>query len=84
MKGFRRSELGVAPQDGGGSLVIVLPNRPAAKAGLHQGDAVREVSRRLAKSAAEFKSLVSNSYHSNLLLTNRGGHAVFIAVDRNA
>jgi serine protease Do len=68
---------------GGTSGVVVAEVNPAsaaARAGLKQGDVILEVNRHAVKNEAEFEAAVRNSKDGTLLLVNREGHTVYLAV----
>ena len=59
----------------------VDPSSPAADSGLRKGDVIQEVNHQPVKNAAEFEAAMSKSEKSGtLLLVNRGGTTVFVAL----
>jgi serine protease Do len=59
----------------------VDPNGPAADAGLEQGDVIQEVNRQAIRSASDLTNAVAKSGNRPpLLLVNRGGQRVYVAV----
>ncbi|MCU1336567.1 MAG: peptidase [Bryobacterales bacterium] len=58
----------------------VSPASAAASAGLKQGDVITEVNRHAVKNVAEFEAAVRNSKDGTLLLVNREGHTIYLAV----
>ncbi len=59
----------------------VDPSSPAADSGLRKGDVIQEVNHAPVKNAAEFEAAMSKSEKTGtLLLVNRGGTTVFVAL----
>jgi serine protease Do len=75
-------QLGLQPTQKGVVVTDVDGSSPAAAAGLHRGDVILEVNRKPVTSASEFERLVHESSTSGtLLLVNRGGGTLFIAIE---
>ena len=76
--------VGVAVADGperGAVVTEVLPNSPAARAGLRRGDKIRKVGQREVESAKEFTSAVSSVQGDIALLVERGGRTSFVLIE---
>jgi serine protease Do len=58
----------------------VDPSSEAAEAGLHRGDVIQEVNHKQVKNTSDFEKAMSNSKDENLLLVNRNGSTMFLAV----
>ncbi|HXB70126.1 MAG TPA: PDZ domain-containing protein [Candidatus Acidoferrales bacterium] len=58
----------------------VGPSSPAAEAGLRRGDVIQEVNRKPVKSTADFERAVAGSKAGTLLLVNRHGSTMYLAV----
>ncbi len=58
----------------------VDPDSKAAESGLKRGDVIQEVNHQPVKSAADFERAIRNSKDDALLLVNRQGSTLFIAV----
>ena len=58
-----------------------LPDGLAADAGLQQGDVIEEVNRQPVRSQSDLQNAIGKSVgHPALMLINRGGQRVYIAV----
>ena len=70
------------PEATKGAVVTgVDPSSPAADSGLRKGDVIQEVNHQPVKNAAEFEAAMSKSEKSGaLLLVNRGGTTLFVAL----
>jgi serine protease Do len=74
-------ELGLPPSATGVVVTGVDPSSPAADSGLRRGDVIQEVNHRAVKSASDFEKAVRDSSgDQTLLLVNRQGNSLFIAV----
>jgi serine protease Do len=58
----------------------VDPASQAASAGLQKGDVIQQVNRRPVTNAEEFAAAVRHSGGESLLLVNREGNRIFLAV----
>jgi serine protease Do len=68
--------------DGTNGVVVtdVDPGSHAADAGLRKGDVIQEVNHQRVKSVSDFERAVGNSKDTALLLVNRLGNTLFVAV----
>lgn len=73
-------ELGISPTTSGVVVSDVDPNSPAADSGLRPGDVIQEVDRKPVKNVADFNRAVRSSGKNPLLLVNRGGNTLYVAV----
>jgi serine protease Do len=58
----------------------VDPSSPAAAAGLQKGDVIQQVNRKPVANPGEFAAAVRHAEGESLLLINREGHKIFLAV----
>ncbi len=58
----------------------VDPASQAADSGLHRGDVIQEVNHKPVRNKAEFEAAVRNAGKNPLLLVDRGGNTLFVAV----
>jgi len=73
-------QLGV-PADAAGVVVTkVDPSSAAADAGLQRGDVIQEVNRKPIHNASDFEAAMRNSKDQTLLLVNRQGSTMYVAV----
>jgi serine protease Do len=61
-------------------VTSVDPASPAAAAGLHEGDVIQEVNRKPVTNSQEFSQALRRSNGDSLLLVNRQGQKIFLAV----
>lgn len=61
-------------------VTSVDPSSAAADAGLHRGDVIQEVNRQAVRNTTDFERAVRNSKDQTLLLVNRNGNTLFVAV----
>ncbi|MBM4121325.1 MAG: DegQ family serine endoprotease [Nitrospira sp.] len=75
-------ELGIAAKTSGVLIVRVAPGSQADRAGLAQGDVIREINRQPVKSTQEFEKIASGLKKDQgvLVLINRRGASLFISV----
>jgi serine protease Do len=73
-------QLGLPPSAKGVVVTDVDPASPAASAGLKEGDVIQEVNRQPVANSDDFARAVKKSNGGSLLLVNRGGDKVFLAV----
>jgi serine protease Do len=77
--GIRR-ELNLPAGAVGVVVTEVSPSSSAAAAGLRPGDVIQEVNRQAVRSAADFERALSKAGSNPLLLVNRRGNTLFLAV----
>ena len=58
----------------------VSPSSEAADAGLRRGDVIQEVNHKPVKNTSDFEHAVGNSKEDTLLLVNRNGSTMYLAV----
>ena len=58
----------------------VRTSSPAAEAGLRRGDVIQEVNRTPVKNASDFERSLANSKEETVLLVNRNGSTLYLAV----
>jgi len=75
-------ELGLSGKIQGVLVTEVDPDSPVARAGIVQGDVIREINKQPVKSVQEFEKAVSNLRKDQqaLMLINRRGASLFISV----
>ncbi len=73
-------ELGVPSGTAGVVVTDIDPSSPAAQSGLKRGDVIQEVNRQPVRSTSEFERAVRNSKDETLLLVNRQGSTLYLAV----
>jgi serine protease Do len=74
------SELGLPAGTRGVVVTDVRASSAAAEAGLRRGDVIQEVNRQPVKNTADFEHSVANSKDETLLLVNRKGNTLYLAV----
>ena len=74
------SQLGLPTTTKGVVVTDVDPASQAAAAGLHKGDVIQQVNRKPVTNADEFAAAVRHSGGESLLLVNREGNKIFLAV----
>jgi len=74
------NELGLPPGSQGVVVTEVRASSPAAEAGLRRGDVIQEVNRKRIKNTSDFESSVADSKEETLLLVNRHGSTMYLAV----
>ena len=72
--------LGVPSNTQGVVVTNVDPASHAADAGLQQGDVILQVNHKPVKNTSEFERALNSSSQENLLLVNRNGSTMFLAV----
>jgi serine protease Do len=75
-----RHQAGVPAGTTGVVVTDVSPSSPAATAGLRPGDVIQEVNRKPVTNASEFKQAMSKAGDEPVLLVNRHGATMFLAV----
>ena len=73
-------ELGLPANSQGVVVTSVRPDSPAAEAGLHKGDVIQEVNRKAVKNTSDFEHAIAGSKEETLLLVNRHGSTMYLAV----
>ena len=73
-------QLGLPANTTGVVVTNIDPNSAAADSGLQRGDVIQEVNHQPVKSASDFERAIHNSKDQALLLVNRQGSTLFIAV----
>jgi serine protease Do len=73
-------QLGLPASTKGVVVTGVDPASPAAAAGLHEGDVIQEVNRKPVTNTRDFAQALGRSNGESLLLINRNGNKVFLAV----
>ena len=58
----------------------VDPNSKAADSGLKRGDVIQEVNHKPVRNTSDFEAAMRNAKDSNLLLVNRQGSTMYLAV----
>jgi serine protease Do len=74
------SDLGLSPNTKGVVVTNVDPSSEAAEAGLRRGDVIQEVNRQPVKNIADFERAMHNSKDKALLLVDRNGSTMYLAV----
>ena len=75
-----RHDLGLPASAQGVVVTNVSPSSEAADAGLQRGDVIQQVNRRPIRNTADFEQAVHSSREKPLLLVNRNGNTMFLAV----
>jgi serine protease Do len=73
-------QAGVAPNTSGVVVTGVDPASAAAGSGLKEGDVIQEVNHSKITNSDEFASAIQKSKGDSLLLVNRGGNKLYLAV----
>jgi serine protease Do len=73
-------EAGVAPNTKGVVVTGVDPASAAASSGLREGDVIQEVNHNKVTNSDEFAGAIQKSKGDSLLLVNRGGNKLYLAV----
>jgi len=73
-------DLGLAPNTQGVVVTNVSPSSEAAEAGLRQGDVIQEVNHKPVRNTSDFEHALQSSNEKPLLLVNRNGSTMFLAV----
>jgi len=73
-------QLGLPANAGGVVVTQVDPSSKAADAGLKRGDVIQEVNQKPVRDTAEFEAAMRNAKDHTLLLVNRQGNTMFLAV----
>jgi serine protease Do len=73
-------QVGVAPNTTGVVITQVDPASAAASSGLKEGDVIQEVNHKKVTNADDFANAMQKSKGDSLLLINRGGNKLYLAV----
>jgi serine protease Do len=73
-------QLGLPASTPGVVITAISPSSPAADSGLQRGDVIQEVNRQPVKNTSDFEHAVRDSKDSTLLLVNRRGNTMYVAV----
>jgi serine protease Do len=73
-------DLGLPASATGVVVTGISPSSPAADSGLRKGDVIQEVNRQPVRNTADFERAMRNSKEESLLLVNRQGHTLYVAV----
>jgi serine protease Do len=73
-------QLGLAPTTKGVVVTRINPASAAADSGLQRGDVIQEVNRQPVRNTEDFERAMSNSKNETLLLVNRDGRTMYVAV----
>jgi serine protease Do len=73
-------DLGLPPSTPGVVVTDISPSSPAADSGLQSGDVIQEVNHQPVKNIVEFQGAIHKAGPDPLLLVNRHGNTMFIAV----
>jgi serine protease Do len=73
-------QVGVPANTQGVVVTDISPSSPAAGSGLQRGDVIQEVNHQPVKNTSDFERAVRNSKEENLLLVNRQGNTMYVAV----
>jgi len=73
-------DLGLPPSAQGVVVTNVSPASEAAEAGLQPGDVIQQVNRQPVRNTADFERALKGSTDKPLLLVNRNGNTMFLAV----
>jgi serine protease Do len=74
------SQLGVPANTAGVVVTEISPSSPAVDSGLRRGDVIQEVNRQPVKNTSDFEAAMRNSKDQTLLLVNRQGNTMYLAV----
>jgi serine protease Do len=73
-------QLGLPASTEGVVVTGISPSSPAADSGLRRGDVIQEVNRQPVRNAQDFERAMRASKDETLLLVNRQGHTMYVAV----
>jgi len=73
-------QLGLPATDAGVVVTNVDPSSKAADSGLKRGDVIQEVNREPVRNTSDFESAMRNAKDTTLLLVNRQGSTMYLAV----
>jgi serine protease Do len=73
-------QLGLPANTAGVVVTDISPSSPAVDSGLRRGDVIQEVNRQPVKNTSDFEHAMRNSKDQTLLLVNRQGNTMYVAV----
>jgi len=73
-------QLGLPANTAGVVVTDISPSSPAVDSGLRRGDVIQEVNRKPVHNTADFESAMRNAKDQTLLLVNRQGSTMYVAV----
>ncbi|MGA2195987.1 MAG: DegQ family serine endoprotease [Bryobacteraceae bacterium] len=73
-------QLGLPANTAGVVVTNISPSSPAVDSGLRRGDVIQEVNRQPVKNTSDFERAMRNSKDQTLLLVNRQGSTMYVAV----
>jgi serine protease Do len=73
-------QLHVPANTAGVVVTNISPSSPAVDSGLQRGDVIQEVNRKPVRNSADFEAAMRNSKDGTLLLVNRQGSTLYVAV----
>jgi serine protease Do len=73
-------QVGVPANTSGVVVTGISPSSPAVDSGLQRGDVIQEVNRQPVKNTSDFERAMRNSKDQTLLLVNRQGSTMYVAV----
>jgi serine protease Do len=73
-------QLGLPANTAGVVVTDISPSSPAVDSGLRRGDVIQEVNRQPVKNTSDFERAMRNSKDQTLLLVNRQGSTMYLAV----
>ena len=73
-------QLGLPANTAGVVVTSISPSSPAVDSGLRRGDVIQEVNRQPVKNTSDFDRAMHNSKDQTLLLVNRQGSTLYVAV----
>jgi len=73
-------QLHVPANTAGVVVTNISPSSPAVDSGLQKGDVIQEVNRKPVHNTSDFESAMRNSKDNTLLLVNRQGNTLYVAV----
>jgi len=80
VSGRAARQLGLPANVSGVVVTNIDPSSTAADSGLRRGDVIQEVNRQPVRNSADFERAIRNSKDQALLLVNREGNTLYIAV----
>lgn len=73
-------QLGLPANATGVVVTGISPSSPAADSELRKGDVIQEINHQPVRNTADFERAMRNSKEESLLMINRQGHTLFVAV----